>query len=201
MKLLLTSQGLTTEAIKKRFFEIVGKKPSEISMAFIPTAAYPNADKPWVKQTKENIRKTGIINIVDVDLKDYTEKKLYEVLKPFDVIWVNGGNTFNLLYWVRKSGFDKVIKRLLSKGKTYVGLSAGSILACPTIEVSLWKGMDDPRVVKLNSFEGLGLVDFHVFVHYSDKWKELIKEQKNKLNRRLICLTDKQATTEEGLII
>lgn len=201
MKLLLTSQGLTTEAIKNKFFEIVGKKPNEISMAFIPTAAYPNANKPWVKQTKEDIRKTGIANIADVDLKEYGEKNLYEALRKFDVIWVNGGNTFNLLYWVNKSGFNKVIKKLLKEGKTYVGLSAGSILACPTIEVALWKGMDDPNVVKINSFEGLGLVDFHIFVHYLDKWKDLIKQQKNKLNKRLLCLTDKEAVTEDGLII
>lgn len=201
MKLLLTSQGLTTKTIKNKFFEIVGKNPKEISVAFIPTAAYPNANKPWVRQAKIEILKTGIKNIVDIDLKDYKERELYEVLRQFDVIWVNGGNTFNLLYWVRKSGFDKVVKRLLKEGKTYVGLSAGSILACPTIEVALWKGMDDSSVVKINSFEGLGLVDFHVFVHYLNKWKGLIREQKNKLNKQLILLTDKQAVTEEGLII
>lgn len=201
MKILLTSQGFTTETIKNKFFEIVGKKPKEISMAFIPTAAYPNSNKPWVKQTKEDIRKTGITNIVDIDIKEYKEEKLYEVLRQFDVIWVNGGNTFNLLHWVKKSGFDKVIKKLLKEGKTYVGLSAGSIIACPTIEVALWKGMDDLSVVNLNSFEGLDLVDFYVFVHYSDKWKKLINQQKNKLGKRLIYLTDEQAVTKDGSII
>src|SRR3989344_6789029 len=201
MKLLLTSQGLTTNAIKNKFFEIVGKKPSEISLAFIPTASYPNANKPWVKEAKEGIRKTGITNIVDIDLKNYKEKELYEALKSFDVIFVNGGNTFNLLYWVKKSGFDKVIKKLLKEGKTYVGLSAGAILACPTIEVALWKGMDDSSVVKLNSYEGLNLVNFHIFVHYLDKWRELINKEKDKLNKKLICLTDKQAITQDGLII
>ncbi len=201
MKLLLTSQGLTTEAIRNKFFEIVGKNPKEISLAFIPTAAYPDSNKPWVKQTKKDIHKTGITNIVNVDLKEYKEEKLYGALRQFDVIWVNGGNTFNLLYWVRKSGFDKVIKKLLKEGRTYVGLSAGSILACPTIEVALWKGMDDPNVVKLNSFESLGLVNFYVFVHYLDKWGALIGKQKSKLDKKLILLTDKQAVTGEGLII
>lgn len=201
MKLLLTSQGLTTESIKNKFFEIVGKKPSKISMAFIPTAAYPNANNPWIKQTKENIRKTGITSIVDVDLKDYKEEKLYEKLKQFDVIWVNGGNTFNLLYWVKKSGFDTVIKRLLKENKTYVGLSAGSILACPTIETASWGDPDDPSIVKLDSLDSLGLVNFYVCVHYQDKWKQLIKEQEKKLNKKLIRLTNQQAVTAEGLIV
>ena len=201
MKLLLTSQGFTTESIKSKFFEIVGKKPNEISIAFIPTAAYPNANKPWVKQTREDILKMGIKNIVDIDLKNYKEKELYRKLKLFDVIFVNGGNTFNLLYWVRRSGFDKTIKRLLKEGKTYVGLSAGSILACPTIEVALWKGIDDPNVVELDNFKGLDLVDFYIFVHYLDKWESLVEKEKKNLSRELICLTDQQAVTEKGTII
>lgn len=201
MKLLLTSQGFTTEAIKNRFFEIVGKKQSEISIAFIPTAAYPNPDKSWVKQTREDILKMGIKSLVDIDLKKYKEEKLYNKLKQFDVIFVNGGNTFNLLYWVRKSGFDKVIKKLLKEGKTYVGLSAGSILACPTIEVASWKGMDNPSVVKLDNFKGLGLVDFYVFVHYLDRWKSLVEEERKTFNGKVICLTDQQAITKDGLII
>ena len=201
MKLLLTSQGFTTESIKSKFFEIVGKKPNEISIAFIPTAAYPNANKPWVKQTREDILKMGIKNIVDVDLKNYKEKELYRKLKLFDVIFVNGGNTFNLLYWVRRSGFDKTIKRLLKEGKTYVGLSAGSILACPTIEVALWEGIDDSNVVELDNFKGLGLVNFYIFVHYLDKWGSLVQKEKKNLNRELICLTDQQAVTEKGTII
>lgn len=100
----------------------------------------------------------------------------------------------------KKSGFDNVIKRLLKEGKTYVGLSAGTIIASPAIELANWKGMDDPSVVKLDNLNSLGLVNFYVFVHYLDKWKELIKQQKDKLDGRLICLTDKQAVAEEGII-
>lgn len=74
MKILLTSQGLTTDAIRNKLFEIVGKKPNEISIAFIPTASYPNANKSWVKQTREDLLKTGIKSLVDVDLKKYKGK-------------------------------------------------------------------------------------------------------------------------------
>lgn len=201
MKILLTSQGFTTDVIKKKFFEIVGKKPSEISIAFIPTAAYPNANKSWVKQTREDLLKTGIKSLVDVDLKKHKDEELYKKLKQFDVIFVNGGNTFSLLYWVKKSGFDKVIKRLLKEGKTYVGLSAGTIIASPTIEVANWKGMDDSNVVKLDNLNSLGLVNFYIFVHYLDKWENLVNQQEIKLDGKLTCLTDQQAVTEEGAII
>jgi dipeptidase E len=205
MKILLTSQGFATEAIKNKFFEIVGKKPNEISIAFIPTAAYPTPNKSWVKQTRNKILLIGIKSLVDVDLKAYKEKELYEKLRQFDVIFVNGGNTFNLLYWVRKSGFDKVIKRLLNEGKVYVGLSAGSMLACPTIVTASWGDPDDPpddsSVVNLENWNSLNLVDFYICVHYQDKYKNLIEKQKNKLNGRLICLTDQQAVTKDAVII
>lgn len=201
MKILLTSQGLTTEAIKNKFFEIVGKTPDNISIAFIPTAAYPTADKPWVHQTREEILKTGIKKLEDVDLKDYKEQELYKKLGQFDVIWVNGGNTFYLLHWVRKSGFDKVIKKLLEEGKVYVGLSAGSYIACPTIEMAGWKHVDEPKVVEIDDLTGLELVNFYVFVHYADEWKATVEENKDSLDGKLICLTDSQAVTKgQGII-
>ena len=39
MKLLLTSNGLANESISKALFELVGKKPEDTSLVFIPTAS------------------------------------------------------------------------------------------------------------------------------------------------------------------
>ena len=39
MKLLLTSAGISNDSIKKSFFDLVGRKPEDISLAFIPTAS------------------------------------------------------------------------------------------------------------------------------------------------------------------
>lgn len=61
--------------------------------------------------------------------------------------------------------------------------------------------MDNPNVVKLNNLKGLSLVDFYVFVHYLDKWESLVEEERKIFNGKVICLTDQQAITKEGLII
>ena len=39
MKLLLTSAGIKNKTIAKALFELVGKKPADISLVFIPTAS------------------------------------------------------------------------------------------------------------------------------------------------------------------
>jgi peptidase E len=39
MKLLLTSAGITNDSIAKALFELVGKKPEDTTVVFIPTAS------------------------------------------------------------------------------------------------------------------------------------------------------------------
>lgn len=50
MKLLLTSGGLTNDSIANALFELVGKKPEDTKVVFIPTA---NSD--YFKNFRENI--------------------------------------------------------------------------------------------------------------------------------------------------
>ena len=48
MKLLLTSGGLTNKSIEKALFELVGKKPKDTTLCFIPTASNVEMeDKDW----------------------------------------------------------------------------------------------------------------------------------------------------------
>jgi len=192
-KLLLTSEGLTTKKIKDEFIKLVGKPGNEIQVAFIPTAGYPEEDRTWISENRKPLNELKCL-VVDVDLKAIKSKTtLYSMLSEVDVIWINGGNTFYLLYWLRKSGSDKMIQNLVGDGIVYVGVSAGSIVASPTIEIAGWKGYDDPSVIKLDSLDGLGLVDVHIFPHYDKNWEILVEENKKKLQGELICLTDKQA--------
>ena len=129
------------------------------------------------------------------------ENELYEKLKTYDVIWVNGGDTFYLLYWVKKSGFDKILPRLLEEGKTYVGLSAGSILLCPTIEVAGWEGQDDPNIIELKDHNGLNMIHFFMFVHYNSGWEGVIEKHEKDLSGKLIRLSNEQAVLEDGTVI
>lgn len=191
MKLFLSSAGLQPET-KKDFFELLGKKPEDCLVAFIPTAADPEPDKSYVRWTIDQFEAEGF-RLIEIDLKGENSRSLKHKLMPADVIVVNGGNTFYLLDQARKSGFVEIIPELLEEGKIYFGISAGSYLACPTIEAAEWKHLDDPRVVKLENYTALGLVNFLIVAHYAEKWQQALQTGVSSTNYPVATLSDQQA--------
>ena len=75
------------------------------------------------------------------------------------MIFVVGGNTFNLLAECRRRGLLAPIASRVRAGTPYVGWSAGSVLACPTIGTT-----NNMPIVDPSGFAALGLVDFQVNV-------------------------------------
>ncbi len=58
MKLLLTSGGLTNKSIADALFDLVGKKPEDISLVFIPTASNVEiGDKGWFIDDLVNLKR------------------------------------------------------------------------------------------------------------------------------------------------
>ena len=197
-KLLLTSEGLTNKAIKKEFIRLLRCSIKKAKVAFIPTAANLEKDQSWVKEDVEEIKDLGVAKLEKIDISKVASRRLGEKLKNKDVIWLNGGNTFYLLYWIKKSGLDKFLPKFLEKGVLYVGVSAGSIVAGPNIDLCYLKGFDDPSVVKLKNTKSLNFVPFTIFPHYKPKWKKVVEKNKDKLPEKLIFLTDNQAVVVEG---
>ena len=180
----------------KDFLKLLDKKPEETKICFIATASYgehPEGDAVYVKQDKERLLELGFKTIKDLDLREESEESLMNKLENFDVIFVEGGNTFYLLKYVRKSGFDKVIRPFLDKGGIYVGVSAGSIIACKDISPAGWAKEWDENIVGLEDLRGLGLVDFIIMPHYVPEHEAIIKKNKDKVPYPIIALTDLQA--------
>jgi len=80
-----------------------------------------------------------------------------------EAVFVGGGNTFRLLKSLQESGVIPALRRRVAQGMPYVGSSAGSIVACPTLKTT-----KDMPVVEPRSFEALGLIDFQISPHYLD---------------------------------
>lgn len=200
MKLLLTSGGIH-ESFKDDFLSLLPDKPlNEISVSYIITAAFgEEGDKSWVNIAKEDLQKLGIFDIEDLDIRDKTEKELYSILSKKDVILVNGGNTFYLLKYVRESGFDKAIKRLIDEGKLYVGVSAGSYIACPTIEQAHWKDTEEKHNdFNLKNLTGLNFVPFLITAHFNEKYREIVEKEAKFTRYPFVCLYDTQAVLVNG---
>jgi dipeptidase E len=145
---------------------ILPKKPNELRLAFIPTAADPYKIKPWFYGDKMKLKLMGF-NMNDVDIKNKTKEQLTIELQDIDVIFVSGGNTYYLLEKAQESGFLEVAKTLVERGVIYIGSSAGSALACTTIEHI--EDFDDKSITHLTSFEGLGYTKKLILPHYGEE--------------------------------
>jgi dipeptidase E len=84
-------------------------------------------------------------------------------LRAADVIVVGGGNTFHLLNELYTAGLLEIIAERARAGTPYIGWSAGSVIACPTISTT-----NDMPIIAAPSLRALGLVPFHINAHYTD---------------------------------
>ncbi|MCX6732665.1 MAG: Type 1 glutamine amidotransferase-like domain-containing protein [Candidatus Roizmanbacteria bacterium] len=158
------------------------KKPSELRLAFIPTAADPYKIKPWFYGDKMKLKLMGF-KMIDVDIKNKTKEQLTTDLKDIDVIFVSGGNTYYLLEKAQESGFLEIVNTLIEKGVIYVGSSAGSALACKTIEYI--EDFDDKSITSLHSFNGFGSSNKLIMPHYGEqkyqhKFDDIMKRWRGK---------------------
>ena len=86
-----------------------------------------------------------------------------EALRKAAAIFVGGGNTFRLVKALQSSGDLDVIRDRVTSGTPYIGSSAGTNLAAPSLRTS-----NDMPIVQPPSFETLGLVPFQINPHYLD---------------------------------
>ena len=86
-----------------------------------------------------------------------------KAVEETDAIFIGGGNTFRLLKALQDLDFIEAIRRKVSSGTPYIGSSAGSNVAGPTIKTT-----KDMPIVEPRSFDSLGLVPFQISPHYLD---------------------------------
>jgi dipeptidase E len=135
MKLLLTSNGLSNDSIAEAFAKLIGKEPRDSKIAFIPTAALcERGDKYWLIDDLYRIKERGYrIDIIEISA--LTEDAIKAALNDSDVVFVGGGNSFYLSYWMQKKGLFEFLPELL-KTKVYAGISAGSMIAGNSFQLS-----------------------------------------------------------------
>lgn len=80
-----------------------------------------------------------------------------------DAIAVGGGNTFHLVYMMHKLNIMKAIRERVLKGISFIGWSAGSNVACPTLRTT-----NDMPIIQPESFDCLNLIPFQINPHYLD---------------------------------
>ncbi|WP_077798295.1 Type 1 glutamine amidotransferase-like domain-containing protein [Streptomyces sp. JHA26] len=197
MLLFLTSIACE---VMDRIADGMDRDPHDSKVAFIPTASRPSQNKEGTEKDREKLRSLGF-QVTDVDIAATPREDIQRALKRADIIFVGGGNTFYLLQEARRSGFDTMLRESIEAGTPYIGSSAGSVLLGPTVEPI--KMMDDPKEApELDSYDGLGLVDFVPLVHYGNE--EFVEEYRTALaglyaaGPRFVLVRDHEFLTVRG---
>lgn len=86
-----------------------------------------------------------------------------QAVRSAEAIAVGGGNTFHLLRGLYESRLIDAIRSRVEHGAPFIGWSAGSNVACPTIRTT-----NDMPIVEPSSFRALNLVPFQINPHYTD---------------------------------
>src|ERR1044071_2763972 len=125
-------------------------------IVFVPYALFDR--EAYGKKAEQRFRELGL----DLASLHRTEDPRAAVA-ACDGIFIGGGNTFRLLDSPYRHDLLELIRDRVRAGVPYVGSSAGSIVAGPTIMTT-----KDMPIVQPPSFASLHLVSFQISPHYLD---------------------------------
>ena len=132
--------------------------PAARDVLFVPYAGVRISFDDYAARVRERFSEIEI-SIISVH---ETENPAAAVEKATAIV-IGGGNTFCLLDRLYRNGLVERIRQRALEGVPYVGWSAGSNAACPTIRTT-----NDMPVVEPPSLNALGLVPFQINPHYTD---------------------------------
>ena len=87
-----------------------------------------------------------------------------QAIEEARVLFVGGGNSFRLLKTLQQYDLLELVRRRVLGGELrYMGASAGSNMACPSLRTT-----NDMPIVQPRSFEAFGLIPFQINPHFLD---------------------------------
>lgn len=127
-------------------------------VVFIPYAAVSFSCDDYLSSVREKFKAFGVA-VHSVHQSDDP----VAAVEQAQAIVIGGGNTFHLLKNMQEKNLVEAIRSKVTTGTPYVGWSAGSNVACPTICTT-----NDMPIVQPRSFYALHLVPFQINPHYLD---------------------------------
>lgn len=126
------------------------------TVLFVPYALYDR--DAYATTARERFKKMGY------ELSSlHTSSGPSRAVEEAESIFIGGGNTWRLVKALYDFDLLDPIRRRVASGMPYIGSSAGSNVAGPTIKTT-----NDMPIVEPPSFEALGLVSFQLNPHFLD---------------------------------
>lgn len=127
-------------------------------IAFVPYAA----TAAQLDQYQEKV--TSVFGDMGCEtISMHRESDPVHALSTCDVVAIGGGNSFLLLRSLYRTGLIKAIADRVKDGMPYLGWSAGSNVACPTIMTT-----NDMPIVEAPTLKAMHLVSFQINPHYTE---------------------------------
>lgn len=161
MRLLLISNSTNAgeeylDYPKHEIRDFLGKE--KITGLFFPFAGVTMTYDAYTEKVKNRFNEIGH------DIRSvHTYDDPIQAVQEAEAIVVGGGNTFHLIKMVRDLGLIDPVREKVMAGTPYIGWSAGSNMACPTIRTT-----NDMPIVEPDSFDAFSLVNFQINPHYLD---------------------------------
>lgn len=187
MHLILSSCDFSNESSKKCILENMNKPIENCKVLYFPNE---KATLELIQSEKYYNRLQGYGFLRDnIYVYNYFNSTGFDNLE-LDCVYISGGNTFQMLDLIKKSGADKLIKQYVHQGVTYIGGSAGAHIVTKNIEHLL---SIDPNTTNVIDYSGLSLFDGIIFCHFSDKIKSLYDNAVEKGEYQVYALTDDES--------
>lgn len=157
MRLLLGSGGLRSEERRATYFEEMRKHFEGCDeVIFIPYASSNHAE--YTSRINTFSAPSGV-HLRGIETFDDP----IEAISQAQGLYVGGGNTFLLTKGLHENNLIQAVRKRVSEGMPYMGVSAGANVACPTMQTT-----NDMPIVQPPSFETFDLVPFQINAHYHD---------------------------------
>ena len=157
MRLLLGSGGLSTAARREAWRATLDDFLGPVRRVLFVPWALADADR-YVKMMMQRGFAAGR-EVVGI----HRARDPRRAVREADAVYVGGGNTFRLLARMQETGVLAEVRKRARAGMPFVGISAGTNVACPTIRTT-----NDMPITWPASPDALGLVPFQINPHYVD---------------------------------
>jgi len=189
-KLLLTSDGLSNNKLIKEAKKLLTKPANEARALIIYTLRKKSYIK-YVRKVKKQLLKLGIkkSNIFYANISNNIKPSKQD----FDIIYSCGGNTFYILDRIKKTGFDKLIKKFVADSGLYVGVSAGSMIVHKTIKGADGGKEGDVNDIGLKNLNALNLTNIWIWPHFRNDLRSEVTDFRKKVSFPVKELRDGEA--------
>ena len=166
---------------------------------FMPSQGVPNTLQKYFDDW-EGFAKEFNVNLEYIDNSAIESTSEKEKLRNSNILIISGGDPFQLLYNLRKSGLGTAITQFTKKREFIIaGYSAGAYVLTPTIELAKVFNENYPggkkykTQDKIKDFTGLGIVDFEIFAHYSEvQHKKLLESYIENRRKNVKTIADNE---------